>query len=222
MEVGSHVCSSVLSNGFSHKEYRPLRLRSCFCPFVICEVRILLPGGWGEGSRWVSASGASFVWWWWFVGCCYPLYYSSAPDPELSFNVYQPPRPECCLWPSSLLRDIVPWPFTAITSAGTAVSTRLCLWLSSLSFPLSYLLWWLQYAHLQMFQCEDLSDMFVCWVGTPLSNYSYLTCCNFKRRELEILSCHHAANVTPNIPLKIFSVGLWLAFSFLNGVFNGT
>lgn len=91
MEVGSHVCSSVLSNGFSHKEYRPLRLRSCFCPFVICEVRILLPGGWGEGSGWVSASGASFVWWWWFAGCCYPLYYSSAPDPELSFNVYQPP-----------------------------------------------------------------------------------------------------------------------------------
>lgn len=45
VKVGSCVCSSVLSNGFGHNEYRPLRLRSCFCPFVICEVRILLPGG---------------------------------------------------------------------------------------------------------------------------------------------------------------------------------
>lgn len=44
------------------------------------------------------------------------------------------------------------------------------------------------YACLQKYQCSDPSDMFVCWTGNPFFNYSCLTCCNFKGRDLEVLS----------------------------------
>lgn len=45
--MGSHICGSVLSSGFSCNEYRPLRLESFSCRFAICQVRILLRGGAG-------------------------------------------------------------------------------------------------------------------------------------------------------------------------------
>lgn len=32
-EAGLHICSSVISSGFSSVEYRPLKLESCFLTF---------------------------------------------------------------------------------------------------------------------------------------------------------------------------------------------
>lgn len=41
---GLHICSSLLSSGFSCNENRPLILESFFCLFTIFQVRILLSG----------------------------------------------------------------------------------------------------------------------------------------------------------------------------------
>lgn len=61
----------------------------------------------------------------------------------------------------------------------------------SFLFPCS-----LRYTHLQMFQLEDFSDVFVYWERNPLLNYSCPTC-NFKGRDLEVPLCHHAVDVIP-------------------------
>lgn len=39
-DARSHVCCSVLTNGFSNNQYRSLRMESCLCSFEICRVRI--------------------------------------------------------------------------------------------------------------------------------------------------------------------------------------
>lgn len=47
-----------------------------------------------------------------------------------------------------------------------------------------------------MSQCVNFSDVFVCFVGIPLLNDSYLSSCNSKGRDLEVFSCQHDANFT--------------------------
>ena len=78
------VCGSVLSYGFNYDEYR---LECSFCPFTICQVRVVMPDKlqeWGaEGDSHSGDSGLSTL---------HLLYGFSAPDPGLSLSMHQPLR----------------------------------------------------------------------------------------------------------------------------------
>lgn len=76
-----------------------------------------------------------------------------------------------------------------------AANFRLHPWhhLSSSPFPPPGLL---PLAYLQMFQCANLSDKFVCWaVITPLLSYNCSNCWHFKERDPGDLSFHHSSNI---------------------------
>lgn len=65
------------------------------------------------------------------------------------------------------------------------------VWLA-LTFLPSHLPGLAPLAHLYMFQCMDLSDMFVYWARNFLLNYSYLNCWNLKERSSRSLT-HHSS-----------------------------
>lgn len=142
-DVKPHICGSVLSNGFSNNQYRSLRMGSCLSSFEICKGRILLLGGPQEKGGLVSMCVAFFVWWWWFVECCHITCTTSFSVPLGSTSL-------CTGYPGSLVFSsplvcpvsVAPWPFMVM-------STRLCLWVPSLSFFCS-----ISFVHLQMSQCE--------------------------------------------------------------------
>lgn len=94
------------------------------------------------------------------------------------------PHPVCSVRVST-------WAFTTTTSTGITASTELHLWFLSLSFLPFHLTCFLQYSHLQKFQCIDLSDVFVGFGGNSFLNYSCPTC-NYKRRDLEAITCCYA------------------------------
>lgn len=72
----------------------------------------------------------------------------------------------------------------------------------------------LTYGQLQMSQCADVLNMFVCWTGNPLLNYSYTISYIFKRWDLEFLSHHHATWFQCFIFL-LFSLTCWWIFIVL-------
>lgn len=165
-EAGLCVWSFVLSSGFSCNEYRPLRLESCFQPFMICRVRILLLGG-PQGDtvgRFLLLWNLLFVISW-AMKCCDPLYHCSAPDPAPSLNACQPPWADCHLHPCCLPSGVCAWPFTALSDSRAMLSARLHTAPVSV-LPRSSPCCLLRYAYLQMCQCAHLSLVFVCgaWI----------------------------------------------------------
>lgn len=130
----------------------------------------------------------------WVVKCCNILHCCYVPNPRLRLNVCYPTRPNFCLCPSGLPSEgctlilyycCIYW--------GPCICCTDCSFLLFLLFPFpSCLHYLLRYSHLHMSQCIDLSDMFVCRVGDSLLIYSCPTCRNFKERNVEVLSCHHA------------------------------
>lgn len=147
-DARSHVCGSVLSNGFSNNQDRSLRMESCLCSFEICRVRILLLGGPQENGGMVSMSVAFFVWWWWFVECCHT---TCTPSLALALGSIS----LCTGYPGSGVSSaslvcpvgVAPCPFTVM-------STRLCLWIPFSFLLLFHLLCSPWFTHLQMSQCE--------------------------------------------------------------------
>lgn len=108
-------------------------------------------------------------------------------------SVFWPSRQECCFYPS------VPLQLSHVCVVTRHLSCCRVCWdgseLQAASMaPISVLLPSLIPCLSDMFQCKDLWDMFVCWAGNFLLNYSYPTC-NFKRRVLEVLWHHHAFSV---------------------------
>lgn len=105
---------------------------------------------------------------------------------------------EQCFCPSYTLGCSVmaaAWIFNHYCPCVAAVGTELHLQPRSLSFLPSCLCYLLYYNHLPMFWCMDLSDVFLCWVGDLLLNYSYMTCCRSKRRNKWVFSFCHDADV---------------------------
>lgn len=111
-------------------------------------------------------------------------------------HVYWPLRLECYFC------SLVTCQVSAVIRSSTAIHSAGPLWASS-SVPCS-----LCYSHLQMSPCAYLSDGSVCW-RIPLLNYSYPTCCNFKGRNQNVFSCHHAVDVTPRIFFAAISAIDW-------------
>lgn len=114
-------------------------------------------------------------------------------------TVYQPLGLDCCLCPSSLPSGAwtlilhcagVQWDYGEWWTASVA-PVFVC--------PTSCYLCSLWYAHLQISQSADVSDMFVYCAGNSLFNYTCPTY-NFKRRDF---SCLNTADVT-------FAHLLWL------------
>lgn len=98
-------------------------------------------------------------------------YLFSAADPGSSLSVCQP---DCCFCPSSLayLVRAAPQPFTAVTSAGAAVSAGLCVAAASVfSVPIPAPLF-AQVCLPSEVSMHDVSDAFVCGAENPLSNCS--------------------------------------------------
>lgn len=139
--------------GFSHTEYRPLRLEGFFSPFAICRVRILLPGGHGECSRRVPVS-AEGICWWWALEHCHLLHHFSAPDCGPRFNVCQPPMLDNCLCPSHLPSGGRTLTLHSYHVHWATASTRL-RWLLSLFSPRL-----LRYSHLEMSPWVKI----FCWI----------------------------------------------------------
>lgn len=118
---------------------------------------------------------------------------------SLSLNWAQPPcgpatQAQLLSLLSSLLRWVCTWSFCCGVPGPQASK-----WIASGAFvpvsnPFSSPLFTPMYP--QISQSTDLSDIFVYWARNLLLNYSYSTCCNFKGRDLEFLSCCHAADIT--------------------------
>ena len=68
--------------------------------------------------------------------------------------------------------------------------------LSHTSQGSSFSLW---FACLQVSQYTNHLGMFVWWTGNPSLSYSCPTYCSFKGRDLDVPSCHHAADATSEI-----------------------
>lgn len=202
-----------VSSGFRCNEYRPLRLESCFCLFqnLSCEDLTF---------KWAMGGSSSCIC---KVFCLMMTVYGRlpsfalllCPDSGLSLNVCWTPRPGCCLCPSVLpSRGHTPifhcyhiiWGYRKCQTASAAL-------VSVLPCPAPHLLCLLPYAHRQMSQCTDPSDMFVCWAGNSLLNYICPTYCNFKGRDLEVfLWCHTADLTSPSILFLIQSIWLLRIF----------
>lgn len=90
---------------------------------------------------------------------------------------------ECMLQP-----DSSPLPRPTVSSTGCIHGTCLC----SSPFPPPV------HSDSPIFRCfiMQLSDMFVCWIGNPLLNYSCSSCFKFKGRDQGDLSHHHASDIT--------------------------
>lgn len=195
----------VFPTGFSHREYRPLQLECCFCPFMTClhccqSARShWAMGGWQGGIDLCICAFFFFL-----VMAAVPqqapasiLFLCSIPG--LSFNVYQPCRPECCLCPSvyCIWGCNMILHYYCVPSGCSECLTASVILIFVLLPVLPPLL--SQYAHLQISQCVNLSDMveqeILCWIIVVQLVTS-------GRQTKRFFSVCHDADVTPGLHLK--------------------
>ena len=197
-EVSSHIHGSSLTCGFSHNEFRTLRLKSFFSALLpSAEWGFYCPG---EPKRDVLGGfpnygilGPVLATW----GHCdsfavsLPLVLGPAsvcashPGP---FGVTAPPIWSVQWWVHTS-PSLLPCPLRLKSAEG-------CMWLLSLSFSLLVSLF-SQICPPWDTSLHNASHVFVCWAGNSLLSYSCPTSCNLKRRDMEVPLCHHAANITP-------------------------
>ena len=212
--VGVWFCFSLWVN---HNKYRPFRVASRFQPFgdVLSEDFTAWQDTGGWGGR-VPALMESFVQGWQAVECCdffepllcqgsWPHYqYAPATQDRLPSMPHQ--STQRGLYPNSSRVSHLQGSWWVWDCTG------LCL----CSYPsLAHPLCWLRYIYLQLSQWLRCL-WFVCWTGNPLLNYGCPTY-NFKRRDLQSLAHHHAADITPLLFCIESSILMRLPHRFFQG-----